>query len=60
MQAAIDQLMAEGWLVTDELPLLRVATLARITAGPDGIRRAEYLTVGRTGRPRTNGEHHAD
>lgn len=58
MQATIDKLLAEGWLITDELPLLRVVTLARITIGMDGIRRAEYMTVGRAGRTRTNGDEH--
>ena len=49
-QARLAELLADGWLVAEELPLLGLITLIRGIITDTGAVGAEYKTIGRSGR----------
>ena len=49
-QARLAELLADGWLVTEELPLLGLVRLVRPRLGDTGAITAEYITIGRRGQ----------
>ena len=48
-QARLAELLAAGWMVADEYPLLGMITLVRGTITDTGAVGAEYKTIGRNG-----------
>ena len=48
-QARLEALLAAGWMIADEYPLLHLITLVRPTHG-DGVTRYEHLTLARSGK----------
>ena len=49
-EARLAELLAAGWTVAEELPLLGLVTLIRHIITDTGAAGAEYKTIGRDGR----------
>ena len=49
-EARLAELLAAGWTVAEELPLLGLVTLIRHIITDTGAAGAEYLTIGRNGQ----------
>mgnify|MGYP003588262723 CR=1 FL=1 len=57
-QARLAELLADGWLVAEELPLLGLVRLVRPRLGDTGAITVESTTIGRRGH-NLREDHHA-
>lgn len=48
-QARLEALLADGWMIAEEYPLLHLITLVRPVHN-DGVFRYEHLTLARSGK----------